>query len=147
MNGGIQKLGYCPVIMMSSEDWSDFTMHGALCDDDGAISKESFKKGMRFQLVCCMCCARDQISFERPGAARCYAAMIKRKRYHRIPRVLTRTDFFFVHQAQYSQRLLASKMHQSNMKQVQRHHYRHNFPAFAFPCNLVMRQELLASQL
>ena len=70
------------MIMMSSEDWSDFTMHGVLCDDNDAMSKESFKKGMRFQLVCCMSRARDQFSFERLCAVMRYAAMIRSQRYH-----------------------------------------------------------------
>jgi len=51
MNAGISRLGYNPIMLLSPEDWDDFTMAGTLCDKDGGLNKKQFQASMRFQLA------------------------------------------------------------------------------------------------
>ena len=51
MKGGIQKLGYDPIILMSHEDWDAFTLQGLLENEDGEVDHGSFELAMRFQLA------------------------------------------------------------------------------------------------
>ena len=41
---------YSPFIQMSPEDWTDFTMSGHLCDEDGGIAQPQFEIAMRLEL-------------------------------------------------------------------------------------------------
>lgn len=51
VRGGICKLGYTPPIEISSEDWDQFTLNGALCDESGGINLISFEIALEYQVM------------------------------------------------------------------------------------------------
>ena len=51
VRSGIRKLGYTPSIEISSEDWDQFTLNGALCNESGGINLISFEIAFEFQVI------------------------------------------------------------------------------------------------